>query len=499
MGKIKVQSVNSTNSMQISVGSSDYAVSVTNNRAQYYSEQAKKYRDEAKTSRDEAKYYAEQNSNVTFEYIEGVKNSLVERINTKQIQGDYALSSDIPTKVSELENDSEFATVAELNQSIAENTIDKSLSDITEAGKEVIRENSYHPSLFQSFWSDHLLNRMDMLRADTFSWQDGISYELAYDELVSEYDNESSVEETEGSITFKCTPKGYKIADSSQEEAILNKYNAEGVAWFYILDKTNTRFKLPRTKWGLVGLRDSVGGYVSESLPNITGTTGYFLTGNQGQQGYWTGAFQESSSSKHSGAHSYTDNRYSVDVVFNASASSSTYQEDAPVQQRATQMYLYFYVGMFAQSALQQTAGLNAELFNSKADINLNNISSSVHAIDGQWVSKEQVLSTAIAAGTYEIDLSDYLPADGYSYEMIITMRSTKGDKSGAFNAYIYSEAIASSIYVGVNSTYSRGQACCVTLPISNSHKMYYVVEATVSDTTVNFRAVGYRRIGTNQ
>lgn len=472
----------------------------------------------------------------------------------------------------------------------------------------------------------------------------------------------------------------------------------------YTQGTTPTSVRLPLVK-NINGLTDlaNCGMTISESLPNITGTTGYFLTGNQGQQGYWTGAFQESSSSKHSGAHSFTDNRYSVDVVFNASASSSTYQEDAPVQQEAIQ-YPYFiqiatgqetqndiineiqlnnpftlfdskyveaplynlswlasngqynsgavYVKAYEALVVEQNTeiavgttvtlpsgtqytkrGLPVKLGtetysdydfviitdqqtfrlplkngqedlpdyanptqlslaanltwtapqrgylqfqggNTGEDVWLNSASgtpicgyasnASVSSgyvipviagqtyyfsnsvgrrqffkavgdgslyyyvgetsenanlidvgrlgeevankininskfVDGQWVSKEQVLSTAIAAGTYEIDLSDYLPADGYSYEMIITMRSTKGDKSGAFNAYIYSEAIASSIYVGVNSTYSRGQACCVTLPISNSHKMYYVVEATVSDTTVNFRAVGYRRIGTNQ
>ena len=32
-------------------------------------------------------------------------------------------------------------------------------------------------------------------------------------------------------------------------------------------------------------------------------------------------------------------------------------------------MYLYFYVGEFTQTAIEQTAGLNAELFNGKADV----------------------------------------------------------------------------------------------------------------------------------
>ena len=55
-------------------------------------------------------------------------------------------------------------------------------------------------------------------------------------------------------------------------------------------------------------------------------------------------------------------------TYFSANKSSTVYQNGAPVQQRATQMYLYFYVGQFTQSATEQTAGLNAELFNQKVD-----------------------------------------------------------------------------------------------------------------------------------
>jgi hypothetical protein len=39
-------------------------------------------------------------------------------------------------------------------------------------------------------------------------------------------------------------------------------------------------------------------------------------------------------------------------------------------------MYLYFYVGDYSQSAIEQTAGLNSELFNNKVDLNASNLSS---------------------------------------------------------------------------------------------------------------------------
>lgn len=232
--------------------------------------------------------------------------------------------------------------------------------------------DGYRPPLLQSFWSDHILNRVDMLRADTFSWQPGTVYSAVYEELVSEYDNVNSVEETEGGITFKRTPNGYKIADSTQETAILTKYNTDGIAWIYILDKGNIQFKLPRTSYSFVGLRDSVGGYVAESLPNITGKIHTILGGtNATSQGALS---VDNNTSASLGG---TSGKYKYDLMFDASRSSSTYQDNAPVQQRATQMYLYFYVGDYTQTAVEQTAGLNSELFNGKVDLNFNNMNPS--------------------------------------------------------------------------------------------------------------------------
>lgn len=235
-------------------------------------------------------------------------------------------------------------------------------------------KKGYHPPLLSTMWSDHLLNDMSWLRADTFSWQDGNTYSLAYNELLSEYNNSASVSTTEGSITFKRTPKGYKIALSTQETAILNKYNADGIAWYYILDTTNKKFKLPRTKFGFEGLRNSVGNDIAESLPNIKGTANMGGTGgNDGSHpiniGTTTGAFSNVTTGT-AMQRSESVGSKPIGLSIDASRSSSTYQDGAPVQERATQMYLYFYVGEFTKSTEVQTAGLKAELLNGKADVN---------------------------------------------------------------------------------------------------------------------------------
>ena len=134
---------------------------------------------------------------------------------------------------------------------------------------------------------------------------------------------------------------------------------------------------MPRTKWGFVGLRNNVGEYVAESLPNINGSVNSITQGNE-------------SLPTSNGALKITDNgtawqtgstKYMKKAILtiDASLSSSSYKNNAPVQQRATQMYLYFYVGNFTREAIEETAGLNSELFNNKADRDLSNVPTSIN------------------------------------------------------------------------------------------------------------------------
>lgn len=178
---------------------------------------------------------------------------------------------------------------------------------------------------------------------------------------------------TGAEVFYKVSPKGYRIAPAAQEQSILNAYNDTGLAWYYILDTENIRFKLPRTKWGFKGLRDNVGNPIDEKLPNIKGTA----QTSPGRANYaTTGAMYQYSTQNATNVYSqgqqYTGTQYGIG--FNASNYSSVYQDGAPVQERATQMYLYFYIGENTQSALYNTAGLNSELFNNKADSSLTNV-----------------------------------------------------------------------------------------------------------------------------
>lgn len=234
-------------------------------------------------------------------------------------------------------------------------------------GEGDLKLSTYHPPILSCMWSDHLINDIQWLRADTFSWQDGDVYVTAYNTLVNEY--ATGVEETEGSVTFRRSSNGFKIATSDMESAILNKYNTDGIAWYYILDTTNKRFKLPRTKWGFEGLRGNAGNDIAESLPNITGRINN--TSPNGQVYRESGSlYWESKNYNYpSQLVNNTSYNYGNYIIFDASRSSSTYKDNAPVQERATQMYLYFYVGEYARDTIEQTAGITTEQLNNKVDI----------------------------------------------------------------------------------------------------------------------------------
>lgn len=239
-------------------------------------------------------------------------------------------------------------------------------------GDQIVNKNyvdsipamAYHPDLFDHKWADHILNDTNWLRADTFSWQSGAVYQPAYQHLADDIDGKTLQSETIGTTTiqFYLADDGHKICPASEENNVAAIYADKGVAWYYIIDTTNEQFKLPRTKFAFTGIRTSVGTYIGAGLPNITGT------------------WQSSSDSANvSGAvklkATYTargwDGTAGIGRTYeiDAYSASNVYGASDTVQPRATEQYLYFYVGGFTQTALENTAGVTTETLNNKADI----------------------------------------------------------------------------------------------------------------------------------
>ena len=203
--------------------------------------------------------------------------------------------------------------------------------------------------------------------------------------MINDISGKTAVSETVGGITisYYLADDGHKI--TTDETSVANIYTATGVAWYYILDTTNHCFKLPRTKFGFTGLRDNVGNYVAPGLPQPELVSRYdasaTTTGGHHNE-YDTDYGSDGSTVRHiSSAYNNTGgtdeyvlnvNEYNKWAKTNVSGyknvvdldlrDNAIYGNSATVQPPATQMYLYFYVGNFTNSAIEQTAGINAEL-----------------------------------------------------------------------------------------------------------------------------------------
>lgn len=328
-------------------------------------------------------------------------------------------------------------------------------------------DNGYE--LFQASWFDHKPEAVSWLRADTFSWQDGDVYFAAYNELFAQYSAETSVEETNtvGSVSVTCkrTPKGYKICAPDQADNIAALYENTGVAWYYILDTENKRFKLPRTKWSFVGCRDNAGNYVPETLPNIKG--GFYS--NALLEGS-SGAFYDGNNPWGSTSNSSSKNNQ---MNFNASRSSSTYQDGAPVQQRAVEMFLYFFAGNTVKSDTIIDTGQITEALNAKLDLDAVNLSQS---------GKSLLCGLGKPSGRY-IDLQ--LGASGSTYTAPANGWAAWG---GQFSTAAGNFSIGNGSFYSQGTAVSGAQYLGVYIPVKKGEKFY--VDYGAVSKTVLFRFI---------
>lgn len=233
-------------------------------------------------------------------------------------------------------------------------------------------------------------------------------------------------------VSYFRAQDGHKIVLEDQATNVASIYSTTGIAWYYIFDDTNTRFKLPRSNWNFkVTSNDDAGDFVDQSLPNITGTMQITANAGVSTAAPLSGAFYRKEDTLTTSAN--TSSSTTNPVGFNASLSSSVYQDSANVRQKSTKAYLYFFVGNFEQSAIEQTAGINAEDFQNKADIDLGNVN---HDGTTQIAHFSAPSDKFLVIATGQATIDGTAPADGfmvskgtmtstgYSHIMIIVYQS---------------------------------------------------------------------------
>lgn len=258
-------------------------------------------------------------------------------------------------------------------------------------------------------------------------------------------------------ISYFRAQDGHKIVLDDQATNVASIYSATGIAWYYIFDDTNTRFKLPRSNWNFKATsNDDAGDFVNQSLPNITGQ---FFTPNASAG---VGAITTSNTGY---SLSSTGNASNSVVDFDASKSSSVYQNYANVQEKATKAYLYFYVGNFEQSAIEQTAGINAEDFQNKADTDLGNVNHDGTTLIAHFAvpSNTYVNITWDATGTFYT-----APADGYFF-----IERTPNAANQYISCLIYDPSLLTEPLYGFTfNAPATGDVLRAFLPIRKNNKL---------------------------
>lgn len=131
-----------------------------------------------------------------------------------------------------------------------------------------------------------------------------------------------------------------------------------GVCTYWGLDTVNQKFKVPKLKEIYIQADEvsKIGQYVSESLPNIKGNTG-----NQYNGSLFNGAFYNSGIGSTVGDFPQVSSNTSLG--FNASLSSPTYQDNAPVQPNSIKLRPMVQLATGAdESSLANTTQCLAEL-----------------------------------------------------------------------------------------------------------------------------------------
>ena len=145
-------------------------------------------------------------------------------------------------------------------------------------------------------------------------------------------------------ISFYRTADGHKIITPDQIGHADAIYAATGIAWYYVLDTENQQFKLPRTQYAFVNMRTAVGAYVEPSAPNISGVANSIIITGSGATA--TGALSYTNKTNANLDNTSGTGENYAKLNLNAASSSSVYKNGATIQQAATEMYLYFYVGV---------------------------------------------------------------------------------------------------------------------------------------------------------
>lgn len=269
---------------------------------------------------------------------------------------------------------------------VRRSALDKTVSGTTYYAWNTSSSDSYDKTIYLTLNVDSmaLADAIDAMQGQRiYTTTDGTAFSLSINKVVSYATDTYTINGSDVDLNVMVGSDGARIVyctnGGTEYQTVADIYDEVGIAWYYILDTYNTRFKVPRTKYGINGYRGTVGGYISAGLPDLKGE----LSAISGVTSFVaTGVFKEKSSFT-TNPGGGTGNWRSVE--FGASYGNDIYGNSDTVQPPATECYLYFYMGGFNETALVQTAGINASTINAKMDIDASNATTAGKATIVGW------------------------------------------------------------------------------------------------------------------
>ena len=147
-------------------------------------------------------------------------------------------------------------------------------------------------------------------------------------------------------------------------------------------------------------------------------------------------------------------------------------------------------------------------ILDTKADVDLGNLNSTgKKVIDGQWVTSTQVIASNVSFATggtetKTYDLTNYLPADGATYEVLFAMGGQTDATNGASFGFALATDIVSNVFVCRNIARSAAYTFAygaVIIPLTTRQvKVTQTNTTAYTPTLSSLRMCGYRRVGTN-
>lgn len=355
-------------------------IKITNNKAEAAAKRAAISAKKSKESSELSEYYSQQNANLTQGELEKLENKLEAKINAKQDCGDYALNNDLPTKVSQLENNMNYVTQQEMQAAHNEIIEELSLPDMTGNSGKVLFTDGENPSwkkihcanLFETRLFDHVLSGEESFGwalQGTYVYKESIAevrcgYPDFYAKCLEEKNAGVATQTTLGNstITTYNNENGHIYYDISNKNVVDAFFNTYGACWMYGIDTENESIFLPRNNWFEQGATSNPGSFINAGLPNITGTVSSHENALPGA----TGAF---SLDGYSGQNNYHNSgntgNMRASINFNAALSNSIYGSSNTVQPKAIKKLLYICVG---NTTVESTVTNVTELTTSEND-----------------------------------------------------------------------------------------------------------------------------------